>query len=463
MAAPNRPQADSSVPQRSEEELAQARAERDAALAKVNKLERRRVTGGMIRRIAVGVLVFLVALLVPITAASAWVRYTVLNTDHYVSTVAPIASDPAVTEAVARTATDQLFTALDPQQTVANALPPRAAFLAAPITNGIKGFVQSQVNAVLSSAAFQQIWITANRVAHEALLRVLNGQANALQTTNGEVVLNLVPLLNNVLAAVQKQASQLLGKDVTLPTLSGNELPSAACAKISAALHRPLPATCGQIPLFPADKLNQAQHLVRVFKHLVVALLIATPLLALLALWLSRRRRRTLMQMTAGAILGTVLLRRTVFWLQDTLISTGKPENKAARSAIVHQVLHGLFDLSLWVLWIAFAVLVVAAVTGPYRWAVATRQWVAGASRSVAQWTEVAFGHATKAGARSGWIPAHLDLLRIAGVVVAVLVFLAFNLNFVGVLVVLAVTAAYEFWLYRIRERLGTPGAGAST
>ena len=57
-----------------------------------------------------------------------------LNTDSYVSTVAPLAKDPAVTAELARIATDQVFTALDPQPTIAAALPPKAAFLAGPIT-----------------------------------------------------------------------------------------------------------------------------------------------------------------------------------------------------------------------------------------------------------------------------------------------------------------------------------------
>ena len=463
MAAPRPADTGTTVVKPSDQDLARVVAERDAALAKLEAIERTRVVGrgGAIRRITVGVLVVLVALLVPVTAASAWVRHTVLNTGNYVDTVAPIASNPAVTAAVARTATDQLFTALDPQQIVADALPPRAAFLAAPITNGVKGFVESQVSNVLNTAAFHQIWITANRVAHEALLKVLNGQAKAVQTSNGEVVLSLVPLLNEVLVAVQKQASALIGKDVTLPTLTGTELPSAACAKISDALNRPLPATCGQIPLFPADKLDQAQRAVRLFKNLVVVLLVVTPLLALLALWLSRRRRRTLMQMAVGVMLGMVLLRRTVFWLQDTLVDTGKPENTAARSAIVHQVLHGFFALSIWVLWIALAVLAVAAVTGPYRWAVTTRQWVVRGAENVGHWTRVAFGQA-KAGGAGGWIPAHLEVLRIGGAGLALVLILALNLNFVGVLIVLVLTAAYEFWLYRIRAEVGSPpGRGA--
>ncbi|HET6877334.1 MAG TPA: hypothetical protein VFH38_07380 [Jatrophihabitans sp.] len=430
-------------------ELARVKAERDAALAKLSRQDRRRKIGGATRRVSVAVLVVLVAILVPVTATITWVRHTVLNTNGYLATVAPLASNPAVTEAVARTATDQLFTALNPEPIIADALPPRAAFLAGPITNGVEGFVRDQAANALASPAFTQIWTTANRVAHEALLKVLNGQAAALQTTDGQVVLNLVPLLNNVLAAVQARASDIVGKDVTLPRITGNELPSVACEKISAALNRPLPKTCGQIPLFPAAKLTQAQHAVRLFKHLVVALLIATPLLAALALWLSRRRRRTLMQMTVGVMLGMVVVRRAVIWLENTVIATGKPENKDARSAIMQQVLHGFFDVSLWVLWLALAVLVVAAITGPYRWAVALRARSRDLGGNVVAWTRVGLGHARGA-AGSDWIPAHLDALRIAGAGLALVLLLAFGLSWVGLIVILALLAVYEFWLWRI-------------
>ena len=442
-------------------ELARVTAERDSALKRLARQDRRRQIGGITRRVSVAVLIVLVAVLVPVTATITWVRHTVLNTNGYLATVAPLASNPAVTDAVARTATDQLFTALNPQPIVADALPPKAAFLAGPITNGVENFVRGQAENALASPAFQQIWTTANRVAHDALLKVLNGQAAALQTTDGQVVLNLVPLLNNVLAAVQVRASDIVGKDVTLPRITGNELPSVACEKISAALNRPLPKTCGQIPLFPADKLNQAQHAVRVFKHLVVALLIVTPLLAALALWLSRRRRRTLMQMTVGVMLGMVIVRRAVIWLENTVVATGKPENKDARSAIMQQVLHGFFDVSLWVLWVAFAVLVVAAVTGPYRWAVVVRGWSRDLGSNVVAWTRVGVGHARTA-AGSDWIPAHLDALRIAGAGVALVLLLAFGLSWVGLLVILALLAVWELWLWRIGNAAGPHGHAPS-
>jgi hypothetical protein len=395
------------------------------------------------------VLVFLVALLIPITATVTWVHRTVVNTDTYVSTVGPVINDPAVQSTLARVATNQLFTALDPQPAIADALPPRAAFLAGPITNGVKGFVQDQANNILASQQFQQVWLAANRTAHAALMRVLRGQSKALTESNGQIVLSVVPLLNEVLQRVQGTVSGITGKNITLPTLSGNELPSQACAKISSALNRPLPSTCGQIPLFPADKLDQAQWAIRAFDRATIALLIITPLLFIAALLITRRHRRTLLQLTVGALLVMVILRRVMFWLQDKLISSGQPQNKDARSAIVHQVLHGFFTVSLWVLWIGVAIVVVALVTGPYRWAVRSREWVAATATVAWQQTRNAVAGREVAGA---WVRAHLDLLRIAGGVLALLLILILNVSWVWLLVILALLAVYEFWLYRLGE-----------
>lgn len=430
-----------------ESELSQVRAERDAALARLDTRERRQRIGGLVRRISVVVLVVLAAILIPVTATVAWAHRTVINTDTYVSTVGPVVKDPAVTSTLARIATDQLFVALDPQPTIASALPPRASFLAGPITDGVKGFIHDQADSALSSQQFQQVWVNANRTAHTALMNVLHGDSKALVVTNGQVVLSVVPLLNEVLQNLEQSASDLIGKDVALPTLSGNELPRVACERISTALNRPLPATCGQIPLFPADKLEQAQWAVRGFDRLTLALLILSPLLVIAALLVSKRRRRTLLQLAVGTVLVMVIVRRTVMWLQDTLISTGRPENEAARSAIVHQLLHGFFTVSVWVLAVALAVLGVALLTGPYRWAVKSRAvGRAGTVATVRQVREAVSGRE----ATGAWVRAHLDLMRIAGGLLALLLILVLDISFVWLLVLLAVLAAYEFWLYRL-------------
>jgi hypothetical protein len=436
-------------------EMEQLRAERDAALAEVSQARTKHKHAGRFRSIVVITLVVLISLLVPITATTVWVRHTVLNTDNYVATVAPLGEDPAVTEAIGRIATTQLFDALNPQQQVAAALPPKAEFLAGPITNGIENFIQTQVTKALNTAVFEQIWVAANTIAHKALLRVLEGHSDAVSQSNGYVTLNLVPLLNNVLTTLSDQISGIIGHTITLPTITADEVPAQACQKLSTALNRQLPDNCAQIPLFKADQLNTARRAVALFKSLTVVLVIVTPLLLALALWLSRTRRRTLIQTSVGVLLVTVILRRTMMWLQKDLINTGRPENKPARQVIVHQLLNGFFGMTVWLLWITLAVLVIAVITGPYRWAVRGREFVTNSARSAVAWTRTGYGKATTGAAGSGWIPAHVDALRIAGVGVGLLLILVLSVSWVGLIIIVALVALWEFWLVRVGAAAG--------
>jgi hypothetical protein len=112
-----------------------------------------------------------------------WARRTVLNTDRYVATVGPLASDPAVQDYLARMVTDQVFQALDVQGRLESVLgenAPRLAFLAGPITDSVHGFVKEQVDKVFASPAFAHLWVEANRVVHEHALAVLNGDSETV-------------------------------------------------------------------------------------------------------------------------------------------------------------------------------------------------------------------------------------------------------------------------------------------
>ena len=144
-----------------------------------------------------------------------------------------------------------------------------------------------------------------------------------------------------------------------------------------------------------------------------------------------------------------------MMWLQNTLINTGKPENKSARDSIVHQLVHGFFTASVWVLGIGLAVVALALVTGPYRWAVTSRGWVSDGAKATAG--------GSQGGRRPG--PGRADRALVArapgpdadaGGVLAVLLLLVLSVSWIGLLVILALLGAYEFWLYRI-------GAGTRT
>src|SRR5215472_8634974 len=359
-------------------------AKPDAAVPAPGTERRPRTGRKRARRVLAVVLVVLFAILLPVTIIATWAHRTVVNTDAYVATVGPLAASPAVQAAVSREVTNEIYAALDPQKTIASALPPKAAKLAGPLSNGVKGFLQDGINKSLASPEFQRLWVGANRFAQAQLITVLNGNSKVVQASNGQVVLNLVPLLNAALKDVQTRASALLGKNITLPNISGTSIPAADCHKIAAAIRRPLPPTCGQIPLFPASALANAQRAYRAFNGIVLLLLIITPLVFIAALWASTRRRRTLLQLMIAGMLGLIVLRRVTYWLQSDLIAHAKPANQAALSVITGQVLHGLFTVTLWFLIGGLIVAVLALLSGPYRWAVAFRSWVRRAAAAVA-------------------------------------------------------------------------------
>jgi hypothetical protein len=402
------------------------------------------------------VLVAVFAILLPVTILATWAHRTVASTDAYVATITPIAASPEVQAAASRAITNQIYAALNPQQIIAGALPPKAAPLAGPLSNGVKGYLQDGVNKILAGPKFQQLWVSANRFAHAQLITVLNGDSKALRTTGGQVVLNLVPLVNEALRNVQARASALLGKDITLPAISGSTIPAASCQKIAAAIRRPLPPTCGQIPLFKASALTAAQHAYQAFNRLVLALLIITPLAFAGALWASTRRRRTLLQLTIGGMLALIVIRRAMYWLESDLTAAARPANRAALSVITGQVLHGFFDITVWFLIGGLIVLVVALLTGPYRWAAAARAWARRAAGSAGQLVSAAGGHASS-GATVTWARRHLDLLRIGGAVIAALALLIFSVSWVTLLLIAVLLALYEFGLHRLRQTEPAP------
>jgi hypothetical protein len=434
-----------------------------AAVGTPDQKGRKDPRGGRIRRIGVGVLVVLFAILLPLSYVVTWAHRVVLTNEGFEKTVVPIGTDPAVTSAVAATITDQIFTSLNPQQTVKNALPPRAAFLAGPITNAARGYVQTGVTRALQSSQFQALWKQAVDFAHEQLLSVLNGNSKAITTTNGQVVLNLVPLFDAALLNLQDFISGVVGHPVTLPSISNNEIPASACQRIGSALNRPVSDTCGQIPLFPEDKLVTARHAVRIFNGVMVLLLVLTAVVAALALWLSRRRRRTLLQLCVAGVLGLVVIRRVVDGLSSSLIDTGLPANKDARRAILSHIFHQYFSISRWLLLGIIAVFVVALVTGPYGWARALRP-------AVVRWAKEGWNLVVAISGRARddrtieWVRAHLDLLRVLGVALAVLLLIVLSVSWIGLLVILVLLVGYEWWLYRLgQSRLGTSAAGSGS
>jgi hypothetical protein len=443
----------------SDDEVEKLRAERDALRAERDALEARideprRSGRRRLRRFLVGCLVGLASLGVVLSTVVVWTHRTVLNTDTFVATVSPIFSDPVVTNEIAARTTTQLFDQLDVEARLKQALPPKASFIAGPATSSAEHFVQAQLSKALAKPEVQHLWERAIARAHPQLVALLRGQKSpVLSSTGNTVVLNAIPIINRALGQISGLISDVAGKPVTLPTITSAELPQSAVNKLSKAFGVQFPANFGQIPLFEAKQLTTVQRGVRAFDRLTIALPLITIALIALGLWLSLSRRRTLIQLLVVSLLLIILVRRLTTHLQSTIVS--KAHNPEVVDHLMGYLLHGLFVMTAWILGVGLALLVIALVTGPYRWAVRLRSYVVQAAHWIAE--NLSLAHRPKI---VTWIADHANSLRLGGAVLAGILLLVVSVSWASFLTIGILLILYELAVGRISA--SSDGVGVS-
>jgi hypothetical protein len=163
------------------------------------------------RSVVATLLIVIACILAPLAGLAVWSKNLITNTDRYVTTVAPLARDPAIQSAVADKITAEIFAYLDVAGLTNEAvdsladrgLPPRVATglhaLSGPLSDGVQSFVRTEVGEVVASDAFADAWVTANRSAHAALVAALTGQTGeGITIANGTVSINLGPFIEVV-------------------------------------------------------------------------------------------------------------------------------------------------------------------------------------------------------------------------------------------------------------------------
>ncbi len=156
------------------------------------------------RTTAVVILTIIGALCLTLAVPAVWARNQVLDTDRYVTTMEPLASNADVQASVEAAVNRQIAARLDIGAYVdqaLQALPPQAARLKAPIESGVSGLIGTAVHKAVTSDAFVTLWTAANRAGHAALVSLLTGEDQGTAVTvssNGAVVLNLGPIIEQV-------------------------------------------------------------------------------------------------------------------------------------------------------------------------------------------------------------------------------------------------------------------------
>jgi hypothetical protein len=307
------------------------------------------------RRAVAAALAAAFAVLLPASVTSAWIRGTILSTSGYVATVTPVAASPAVRAAVQDAVTSRVDAAVSYAQT---SLPPATRGLAGLLGTRLARFAGNGVSQLMASQAFKQLWAEANRLAHSQLIGVLDGDSALVTATGGEVVLNLLPLVNDVLHTVSRHLSAMTGGAVSLSPVT--TIPAAACRAITRAAS----AACTQIPLFPAAALAGPRHVYRILVATLSLVLTLTTLALAGALAASPCRRRTLLQLTIGGTLALLVVMTAASWGQASLIGRAAPRYQAVTSVIVHALTAGFFTMAAWCVAGGFGVTAIALLSG---------------------------------------------------------------------------------------------------
>jgi hypothetical protein len=388
------------------------------------------------RGVIAWVLIVLASLLIPISVLSAWAINTVTNTDQYVATMAPLARNPVILDHLATKATDALFSTHVVQNKVEGVLPEKAKTIVQPIVAQVQTYVHGIALQVLESEQFGKLWDGLNRHTHDAVVDILTGKQSALTKKlekGGAIVLNLSPALNQIIDKANSRGVTLFNPLKPILDQQGN-------------------SSLG----FTVVSKQQVAKFSGVF-NLVVKLGWIVPIVAivlgLLAIAIAVRRRKTLLRLSIGVALVSVVLLAA--------LSLG-------RNVFTHQAVNAHLDSGVagivwdtvvrflkadlrWMLLAAIIVAFFAWVFGPARYAVWIRRHVAAGARWVADQARSLSGGAGRAAAESerarhvgAWIVEHVAALRIVGVIVAGL-FLVFNGNLTGwsILVILIVLAVY--------------------
>jgi hypothetical protein len=337
------------------------------------------------RRILSWVLLVLACILAVVSVFVVFARNQLLNTDTYVNTVAPLASDPAIQTQVAKQVSENLIARTNVQSRVKNALPAKAGFLATPITSGLETATNEIALKAVQSKQFYTIWVGANRTAHKQLVALLTGSnEGSISSKNGKVTIDLSQVEVQVKKRLDARGITVFDK---IPAVKGINF-----------------------VLFQSTSLTKVQRVVKVLNDLAIVLPIITLLLLAGAVILARNRRRGLVRAATGLALSMAVVLVVLAVARNQYISGLSPnQSVAANEAVISTVSAFLIDSIRTIMIVAALVAVVAILAGNAR----IRSWVA--ARRWPRWTTEGPVHDFVAEHRRGlqWAVLALGLLLV--------------------------------------------------
>jgi pimeloyl-ACP methyl ester carboxylesterase len=389
------------------------------------------------RRLIPKILLGVFCVSMALSLVAVWMRNQITDTDRYVRTVTPLASDPAIQNAIAAAITTPLDDRLDAFTVTRDTLGDQQRSLAAPIASALVDYVNQTVQSVVTSDQFEQYWVDANRAIHPSVSAMLTGtKGKLLSYQNGQVSVDLAPLFAEVKNRLLERGVDFVDRIQLDPDQT-------------------------TFVLIDSPDLAKAQRVV----HLLETLAIVLPIVALISLGgylaLSLDRRWAVVWSGLGLAVSmaiVLLLLAVARWLYLDRLSPQR--DPAAAAAVFDTLLRYLRDAARL---LALVGLVVVGVAAIWRRPGHTNQVLGRAGawltttwrRAALRWPWL--------GSFANRLARHRRGLWVALVAVTCLVLILWDRVTLGVVVAAAVIAAVGFAAIRFLPRTGASGPTTGT
>jgi len=147
-----------------------------------------------------------------------WISNTVTNTDSYVNTVSQVANDESVkiyvVERVSGSLLDNKDVPMDGLSEVVLSVEQRTGKTDAELRSLIEPLIKEDVQKIVESPTFENLWSTANREMHATIVGALDG-------SNKDVSYDFRPLIDGVIAELRQTRFATVADKIEMPDDKG--------------------------------------------------------------------------------------------------------------------------------------------------------------------------------------------------------------------------------------------------
>jgi hypothetical protein len=261
----------------------------------------------------------LAALLLPLALSSAWLATVVTDSDSYVDTVGPLASDDAVQKAVIGAVEGPAVSSVEEAT-------------GAQLNAQRRDQVAAAVGLAVESSEFETIWREANRTAHQQAVQILEDDGGGRVDDTGRVVVEVGPVYDTVIRALEQRGL------------------------VDAAAVPPVQASVPLVKTSDLERGQTAYGLLDAAGFWVPALWLV---LVGLTLLLAAERRRAAVWLAVGSIVGLLALVLGLLAARGVLVSE---LGSATDDELVRAIWDVLVERLYWAIGIGFLVSVVVLV-----------------------------------------------------------------------------------------------------